>query len=268
MKKIIELEKGEEVKNFDVQLSKGSPMDRIRKTDLIDFYYCPMKFKLRKEGLDYNKNILMERGIKFHEFADEFFDMIDLNDIPDDASRKQVKSYFKRFMPDCEEPLRKWILDFIEFEVNDYLSSDYFMPQARELAVEHPGRVQGLKLVGHIDRVDKIAPGEVAIIEYKPKASVHKLEIELAFYTAIWNAQIGQDLEATECHCYQYVEGEPVEIEPAFRRLVSTIKELKHSIEHGGFEKNYNSCSYCWFRDKCLSEEEIEHLLDGDKIED
>lgn len=266
---LIEMEEGEDIQDFGVQLSKGSPMKRVRKTDFIDYYYCPRKFKMRKKGVDYDKNLLMERGIKFHEFADKFFDLIDIEEVPEN-SRKETKRYFRSFIPEeFENPLRGWVEEFIEFETRSWMKNrKYFMPVEREYPIEHPDRVMGMKLVGHIDRVDKISPGEVAIIEYKPKASVHKLEVELAFYTSIWNAQVGQSLEATECHCYQYVEGEPVEIKPAYKRMVRTLKDMKKSIKNDTFKKNYNSCSYCWFRDECLDEEEIERLLEGDRIED
>lgn len=154
----------------------------ISKSRLSTFSFCPLQYKKRYvDGIrDTDFNYAITVGTRFHEFADNFFDV---------APLYPVENWEDFIHPDFNDNERKSLVWFInqERERLDLFNGnvDLWMPVARECRIVDDDN----ELRGIIDRVDAIND-LLVIVEYKTSKSIYKpaLQREFGFYKVLMQA--------------------------------------------------------------------------------
>jgi len=142
----------------------------------------------------------MQIGSSFHNFADEFFRVVDYEELGEAADLREIREVFLDTTRFIQAPaaLENLVENFLEFESQRYLDMKgehddpikYYKPYMLENKIEvlNAFRDEGIRIdmVGIIDRVDLLYTGTIALIEYKSgNLNEKRVERELLFYTLL-----------------------------------------------------------------------------------
>jgi len=132
-------------------------------------------------------------GSEFHEFAGEFFKGLNYAKLLTLESMKEVKDYFvAQISPDVSKLAKPLCENFVNFEAEQWLRLReeyddplwFFIPVATEIRLQ--AYKPGLRLSGHIDRIDRMPNSAFAIVEYKTgRPRIRDLRRELHYYVML-----------------------------------------------------------------------------------
>jgi len=234
---------------------------KVRKSMLADFNLCPRMFKY--VWIDQIPRAVARPAVvgkTFHEFANEFFDVVEYKKAKSMLSVRQVRDYFVSLIPeDVNSEIRTLCENFCAFEAYRLMSVDekHFYPLERELHVDTPD------LEGTIDRIDLLDDNEVMPIEYKTGLRVepYALKREVVFYALLVNFCDSLDFKATKVGCYMPRTQEfwTAEINSkSIRALARNIAKLKQAVKQKDFPRNVSGvCRVCGYGEMCLWEADL-----------
>ncbi|MCF7634953.1 MAG: hypothetical protein LLF82_000419 [Dehalococcoides mccartyi] len=226
----------------------------------IDQYQsCPLKYRfLYIDGLKPPAKGYFSFGTTLHDCAEYFFRV----KVPPPPSLENLMEYYRLHWrsegyesAEAEENYRqlggKILADFHRIH-----SADFHMP----LAVEHQYTVNldGVKLTGKIDRVDKLPSGELCIIDYKSNKDLFSAEyvqnnLQLSLYQLaveqIWFLPVGE-------LCLYHLRSNTAMRCPARSKEViadarNLVLEVAEKIEKAIFPACENSFCPCDFAHLC-----------------
>lgn len=234
---------------YEMRWSDGVPW--LRKSCLEDWSWCPWKFK--HVWLDENyalPNRQMAVGTRFHEFADQFFEVCGTVDpeewellVPVDDLQPDEVEMWMWFVQEERRRLYKLV---------DAGRGDEFQPIFREFKMENKERF----LESTCDRADWECRelGMVALVEYKTgeKVNDRSLERQLAFYSLLWKETLG----IGEVNVLRLINPRlqiVKEYELTRRALTEVegmIRDMRLAIQSGEFpkkcsERKYPYCRVC-----------------------
>ena len=247
----------------------------VRKSSLMDYLYCPLKYKYAwVERRERRETFESRVGKVFHAWAEEFWTRV-----PDEPeSLEQLEELVPiEAIPQVRE-LMAW---FVELEWQRWVilrqkgRADLWKPLATELELKGVCDFCGeeVKCTGHIDRVDLLEDGTVAVIEYKTTRSMNltKLRKELWYYKVLVEAtrawQVSKIVVINPMRREVFVE---MPKKPSYVALCRLVKRLKESHETGEFPPSPGEhCLWCDYRDICpfagLSKKTLKELV-GEKM--
>ena len=260
----------------------------IRKSHFMSFRKCPQQgvFNIERGDSGYGElnteNEALLKGQIFHHSMEDFYNVLDINKVSIAATNGDLYDYFRMLFPKTTHPdLVQWFDWYAKNETERYFAMkkedmlEYFMPFKEEYYVE--AVINGLKRTGHVDRIDKIGPKTLVIVEYKtgfsydPKKAykLTDLNAELEWYRSIivemkefkdykvvgwrmFNPTVGVDF---------FKEYKPVTkyaVDKATEGIVEILDGKKPVIKKFGF-----ICQWCPFAEKCLGYDIKDHRIFG-----
>jgi DNA helicase-2/ATP-dependent DNA helicase PcrA len=218
---------------------------------------CPLKFKLKYiDGLKEEPKSYLSFGSSLHS-ALEFM-------------------YSHRPLPSLDELLKcleeKWVSEGYAskedeegyFAYGKRILAEYYEKHAEDLrppiAVEHRFNleVEGIPVIGFIDRVDKLQGNKAEIIDYKSgKRSFTTSQVQeneqLTFYQ--WAVEESLGIEVGKLTLYHLPSQTHVSSEARSRAKIDALKGrvlmVAHLIEDGEFEPKKNRFCPCDFGEHC-----------------
>jgi CRISPR/Cas system-associated exonuclease Cas4 (RecB family) len=228
---------------------------KFRKSHLEAWLDCPRRFWFQFVKQEpYVPTIAMQIGTVFHEFAKNFWDWIDENELEKKTSQTTVEEYLSSLIPDMlpvlVKPLAK---NFVTFEAKRYWRlkqmgmTEYWKPVERELRVETP------YLEGTVDRIDRVSTDTFCIVEYKTGyVNYSSVRRELGFYV-----MLVKDLYPVTHVAVYNPDHNVAHTEAVTERLIQLVKrrllQFQRALEIGVFPKRESwRCFSCPFVRKCL----------------
>jgi len=174
--------------------------------------------------------------------------------------------YEKEWVPlgyDDEEHRKK------QFESGKKILERYYQTN-KDIDVQHIGiekefilDIDGIKLKGKIDRIDKLPDGSVEIIDYKTGNSKTQKEVDNDVQMTIYKmaAEEALNIEPTFLSFYYLEAGEKLSTNRTQKQIEAQkkiIKEVVKDIKEKNFKPNSGqSCRFCPYRGLCpFSEKE------------
>jgi len=233
----------------------------LSKSRIECFELCPRRYKYiyvegRKAELE--ESVEARLGKSFHQFAYDFFDLVDEVKLETLKTLEDVETYFRSLVPEhLPTAVRRWCYNFCSFEARHYISvrkidSKYFFPIARELMLE----VEDFK--GIIDRIDLLTSNKAIVIEYKtsPYWNLRSLRRELTFYAALINSAKVLDIPVVRIGCYSAYFNRwwyGAITKQTVRAILRRIQKMKEQIAEGKFPRRLTAiCRRCEFSQECL----------------
>ena len=244
------------------------------------YLQCPLKYKFQYiEGLKEKPRSYLSFGSSMHEaleyfFGDKFFTPPSLEDVLGHYEKNWINEGYA-----TAEEQEKY------FEDGKRILSDFYKkhadPYTRPLAVEYQllFDVNGVKVRGYVDRIDKIDDKTVEIIDYKTSKNPYSLadlkeEPQLTMYQLGIEMLLG--LRVERLTYYHLLSQTPFTVPRHDDKQVEQLKErivdVAKRIENGEFPYKENRFCPCDFGDMCplFKHEKIkeEKAAKGEKSED
>jgi CRISPR/Cas system-associated exonuclease Cas4 (RecB family) len=227
--------------------------------------WCPYKVKLWLTKVSPTNPVAsqMVRGGKIHNIFDKFYDEIDISDVENIGSEREVKQNFyaacKRLSGMTEEEFKDISTDinhFCNFNTKAFLERrQEFMPLKREIKLYS----EADDVVGVIDRVD-VHDGKIRVIDYKSgyskgEKTLTNFRMELSIYHYLLKKEL--NIDADEWGIYFSGDGtlltEPVKHEHFCSHAQPKIEELKEAIKMDNLPQTtlIQRCNNCEYFDHC-----------------
>jgi len=243
---------------------------KLSKYALQDFVICPLRFKaIHLDGLAQEQTIEASVGVKFHEFAREFFGRVPYKEAKKLKRLDDIKKLFVSLVDeDAEGDLRVFEVNFANFEAEHFWKlkelmphgfRKYFYPMDLELEVE----TESMHFI--VDRVDLLTNGESCVFEYKTGSywNLTSLRRELAFY-AIGLKRIRKYRDyhpVTHIACYNPNLNKFMFEKlsrSTIRSMLRWVEKMAEAIRTGKFERRVSSwCRHCPLRHECFGGEVV-----------
>ncbi|MBU0791700.1 MAG: PD-(D/E)XK nuclease family protein [Gammaproteobacteria bacterium] len=194
----------------------------------------------------------MQRGIKFHEAADKFYDHVDLAVLSKLENWQDRFDYVRSFYSSSDDAFDK----LAELEVDRYnISQEHFVPLGREMFIEVTNSVGRFR--GYIDRLievdDKLMVEEFKRSRKSPD-TIEDVKFELAFYAMLLKEKGFENVELASVF---FAQSNRYEVFTVTDRILNNayarVDKILNCIKEKMFEPVFDDrCSYCPVRDKCL----------------
>jgi len=242
---------------------------RLRKSEIEAFIRCPHLYELLYiKRLPIVASIEMKIGKTFHEFAKNFFGVIDYDKLQKINTSEKAFELFTQTLecvPQLVEPL---CLNFLHFEAKRWSTLKvwyedplrYFKPLATELYYEVSDIVPGVDGYGHVDRIDVTSKNTLAVVEYKTTKKVHvpSLKRELTWYVLSLEKAGLFDKPFTHICCYnpRIDEEFSANVTRQLRQIVRRrLLQLKRAHEINFFPRHESFlCRWCPALNICIEE--------------
>ncbi|OBW63219.1 MAG: exonuclease [Dehalococcoides mccartyi] len=222
----------------------------------IDQYQsCPLKYRfLYIDGLKPLEKGYFSFGTTLHDCAEHFFRV----KVPPPLSLEKLMEYYQSHWRsggyesvEIEENYRQLGREILA-EFHRIHRADFHMP----LAVEHQYTVNldGVKLTGKIDRVDKLPSGELCIVDYKSNKDLFSAEyvqdnLQLSLYQLaveqIWYLPVGElCLYHLRSNTAMRCPARSKEVIADARRLVLEVAEKIEKAIFPACENNFCPCDF------------------------
>ena len=251
------------------QWTRIPPRDDVRLLELSasavqSYQHCPLAYKLRYDWrLPEDASAAPQFGNAMHLALKAYFDGVRAGRPPDEQT--VIACFFDEFAKaSIAEPLQRELYEGMGREqLAAFLRSELARPTGKVLHTEKRFTVEiaGLRVRGRLDRIDALADGTVAVIDYKTgraktqdeadeslQLSIYAMAAQSLGHTASTLAFINlENGTAVECH------RSPEQLREAEREIATIAAQ----IAAGEFEPKPNSfCSRCSYHSICPAQEE------------
>jgi len=231
---------------------------------LQSYEFCPLKYKLRYDWrLPEDASAAPQFGNAMHLALKAYFDGVRAGRPPDEPTVLAcfLDEFAKASIP---EPLQREMYENMGREqLHSFLNSELARPAGKILYTEKKFALEigGARVRGRLDRLDALASGEVAVIDYKtgrPKTQDEADDsLQLSIY-ALAARNLGQNPSALVF--VNLENGAAIESQRSEKELHNAealVQEIAKKIAAGEFEpKPSNGCSRCSYRSICPAQEE------------
>ena len=231
---------------------------------LQSYQNCPLAYKLRYDWrLPEDASAAPQFGNAMHLALKAYFDGVRAGRPPDEQT--VVACFLDEFAKaSIPEPLQRQMYENMGREqLHSFLNSELARPAGKILYTEKRFvlEIGGARVRGRLDRLDALASGEVAVIDYKtgrPKTQDEADEsLQLSIY-ALAARSLGHNPSALVF--LNLENGAAVESqrsEKDLRDAEATVQEIAQKIAAGEFEpKLGNGCSRCSYHSICPAQEQ------------
>jgi len=204
----------------------------IRKSMLMDYWYCPRRFRYRWiDRIERETSYMAHFGTMFHEAAAQYA--------------------ISGIVPETEyDFLNEWLSRLVVFD-------EVYSTNTKIYAVEQEYISDDLKIKGTIDRIDVFDNGTYRIVEYKTGAGANldMLRRELHFYYLLFTSA-ERDKEVSLLCVFNPRKELYIEFTPTKRMVNSVKKKLNQLRSDTKFKMKWNeyACPNCSYFDLCLEE--------------
>ncbi len=240
----------------------------IQKTGWKTWKRCPGLFKyLFVENNPPSDGIELQFGRMFHDFAESFFDKINMCDLMHCHTLEDTVELFKPITID-QPVVKRWVDNFKLFEVSRWLFCrqrfprepiKYWMPIATEMEIW----VDKTNQLLHIDRLGWYDELSLVVIDYKSGKNFDPKELrpELTFYNIGVNACGKYQLPCLWLGAYN-PQLNITFLERVSQRsttaVMKSIYKMRDDIRNGNYPfKPSGLCRYCPRLSRCLNENVI-----------
>jgi len=226
---------------------------------------CPLQFKLQREWKipgSVSANLLY--GNTAHQVLKDYFDAL-LAGKPRTA--EQSVAVFIEMMaaaPFDDAHQRDLYLAKGKTEIAEFVAAQQSAPAPKVLHTEKQFdiKVDDIRVIGRVDRVDDLGNNRVRIVDYKtgiPKDSEKaKKSLQLSIYALAAKTAWGYDAEKLVFYnLNDQSEGETSRDASQLEATRDKVREVAAAIASGDFSpKPGKNCSYCDFRELCPATEQ------------
>jgi len=235
---------------------------RLSKSGLQTYLKCPYAYYLQYiKGFRGPATEAMEKGIKFHEDADQFFDKISLQELANQDTIFGIERYIRTFYPEGS------LYDkFAHIQTVHYMTlnnKQEFIPVEREIKIEVDNAPDDILDVGIIDWI-AIENGMTILGEYKTGKFRQGINQELMMYKSLVEYATDYKIDAV-CAIYpQELYGSKLpsgvyfrkpKYEVTARKKVAYVKDMIRKEKFD--QKKYNLCAWCENADICFENEMV-----------
>jgi RecB family exonuclease len=234
-------------------------------SSLQDYETCPLKYKLRYDWhLPEEASAPLQFGSAMHLALKAYFDGVRAGRPPDERS-----------VIDC------FLDEFGKAKIDDEVQRDLYTKQGRDQLttflrspLAHPANqvleterrfkveIGGARVKGRIDRIDKIANGEIAVIDFKTgKAKTQDdadESLQLSVYALAAQRELG--CVASSLVLINLENGTAIESRRTPKELLAAEEEVKTiaaKIAAGEFDpRPSGACAWCSYQSICPTQEE------------
>src|SRR3954468_6686973 len=226
---------------------------------------CPLQFKLQREWKipgSVSANFLY--GNVAHQVLKDYFDAIVAGK---PRTAEQSVTLFVEMMaaaPFDDAHQRDLYLAKGKVEIPDFVAAQQSAPAPKVLHTEKQFdiKVDDIRVIGRVDRVDDLGDNRVRIVDYKtgiPKDSEKaKRSLQLSIYALAAKTAWGYDAEKLVFYNLEdQSEAETTRDASQLEAPRDKVREVAAAIASGDFQpKPGQNCSYCDYRDLCPATEQ------------
>jgi len=253
-------------------------MKPLSYTQISLYQTCPLSYKLQYiDGLEQKEKGYFSFGTTMHECAEYFFKV----KVPPPPSLEELLQFYERTWhsegyESAEEEAdykaygREMLAKFWEIH-----SPDFRMPIAVEWMFNID--VEGVKLRGFIDRVDKLDSGGLSIVDYKTDRELFtKEDLEKNLQLTLYQLAVEQSwyLPVERLTLYHFRSNIPCSCEPRSQAQLEEAKNLVLAVAEGITEERFPAiesgrcpCDFAehcpYYRQKLVAEPEETDILGG-----
>ncbi len=231
---------------------------------LQSYEFCPLKYKLRYDWkLPEDASAAPQFGNAMHLALKAYFDGVRAGRPPDEPT--VVACFLDEFAKaSIPEPLQREMYESTgRQQLHSFLNSELARPAGKILYTEKKFTLEigGARVRGRLDRMDTLANGAVAVVDYKtgrPKTQDEADEsLQLSIY-ALAARNLGHNPSALVfVNLENGVAIESQRSEKELRNAEALVQEIATKIAAGEFEpKPSNGCLRCSYRSICPAQEE------------
>lgn len=237
---------------------------RLSATAVETYETCPLQFKFEREWrLSRQVHAAVQYGAAMHRVLRTYYDSVRLGRTKSDDELLQL---FREDLATAgiqDDYQRDLYLKQGLEQLNDFLAGMHSSPPPDVLHTEEWFDVQiaGTKVAGRIDRVDRMADGSVAIVDYKTGKARSQEDadesLQLSIYAMAvqekWGYRVGElAFHNLEGNVAVFSKRAEFQLEEARQR----VQAVTRSIAAGDFEPKIDyHCNFCAFRGLCPARE-------------